>query len=250
MQVRRTCRAVITSPLRGSFPAAELNSSFYPLSPACVFRSLPVTCLAQPSSIPCGLLSRKDREVLGLVLSDGLGYVRAGHEVAISSLCRGLPACGASSGDRQTADGKTWRIVWTLTALAGGLITPARHRAADRRACLLRTQQIPPPSVSRGAQPPVAVTTRPAGSPSQAPWPKILDPANATGCAFPVRESGKCNIMDIAPDPGSWTRDICGEAAGPGFFVLRTRTVADGMLRLKDGENPRESSFPTTVCSA
>jgi hypothetical protein len=36
-------------------------------------------------------------------------------------------------------------------------------------------------------------------------------------------------------------------AAGPGFFVPRTRAAAGFTLRLKDGENPREDSYPTTI---
>jgi hypothetical protein len=55
--------------------------------------------------------------------------------------------------------------------------------------------------------------------------------------------------MGIAPDPGSCTRDICGEAAGPGFFVPRKRAGAGFTLRLKDGENPQEDSYPTTISS-
>jgi hypothetical protein len=81
---------------------------------------------------PCGLLGRKDRGALGLGSPDGLGYVQARHEVAIYSLARrALLLAVHPQVIVRLQTSQTWRIVRSLTALAGGPITPARHRAAD-----------------------------------------------------------------------------------------------------------------------
>lgn len=129
-----------------------------------------MTCLAQPSSIYMSFLAGKSAKCWGSsspMVSDtsGPGMRWRSLHCAAALLLAVHPRVIV-----RLQTGKTWRIVWSLTALAGGLITPARHRAADRWACLLRTQQkIPPPSVSRGGEPAAVFTAKPAGSPSQAP---------------------------------------------------------------------------------
>ena len=168
---RRTCRAAITSPVAPELPGPPRSiAASHRRSACCVVRSLPATCLAQPSSIHAGFLAGKSAERSGSSCPMASDTSRPGRELAISSLHLAallLAVHPQVIGRLQT--GQTWRIVWSLTALAGGPITPARHLAADRWACLPRTRQIPPPSVSHGAQPAALVTTGPAGSPSPAP---------------------------------------------------------------------------------
>jgi hypothetical protein len=127
-----------------------------------------VTCLAQPSSIHAGFLAGKSAKCRGSSYPMVSDTSRPGMRWRSLHCAAVLLLAVQSQVIVRLQTGKTWRIVWSLTALAGGLITLPRHRA-DRWACLLRTQQIPPPSVSRGAQPAAVVTTRPAGSPWQAP---------------------------------------------------------------------------------
>jgi hypothetical protein len=103
-------------PRPGAAAAAELNS---PLSACLLSGSLPVTCLAQPSSIHAGFLAGKSAKCRGSsypMVSDTSGPGMRWRSLRCAAV---LLLAVHPQVIVRLQTGKTWRIVWSLTALPG-----------------------------------------------------------------------------------------------------------------------------------
>jgi hypothetical protein len=209
-----------------------------------------VTCLAQPSSIHAGFLAGKSAERSGSSYPMVSDTSRPGMRWRSLHCAAVLLLAVQPQVIVRLQTGKTRGIVWSLTDLAGGLITPrssprcrplgllAAH-AADTSAIGVSRRAARRPGHHKTGLLAVASTMT-----------KILDQANATGCAFPARESRKCNNNERCSGPWQLHPRYLRGGSRARIFCSRTRAGAGGTLRLKDGENPREDSSPTTAYPA